>query len=163
MIIDLLDSNFGTGLVGIIGVILGVVLDRWVRSWGKVQCTIGSWTIAVGNPADPAARQLEVTFLNGKELNVAVLDMRVEFYKGGKPLEAWTQPGLAFVEDFGPRRPIGPVNLTPGLAVPRTISVIADRKDKQRALTTADRAEFVASVSSGEEIRRELSDPWRGS
>jgi hypothetical protein len=86
--------------------------------------------------------------------------MRVEFYKGGEPLEDWTRPTLQFVDDAGYKSSLAPVNLPPRVAVTRTFSVIAGRDDKRRALATADRAEFVASIIGAGEKREELSPPW---
>jgi hypothetical protein len=65
-------------------------------------------------------RSLQVTFENGKDLPVIVSEMRVEFYKEDKPLEAWTRPNLAFVDEREHSSPLGPVNIPPHESRQRT-------------------------------------------
>lgn len=121
------------GVFSIVGTLLGVVAglfgERWVRSWGEVRCEIADWTINVGALAGPEESLLEVRFLNEKELPVVVWELRMEFYKGGEPLEAWAHPTTQFVDEVtGRRSPLGPVNLPPRVAVSRTISLAAGRE-----------------------------------
>jgi hypothetical protein len=51
------------------------------------------------------------------------------------------------------------VNLPPHLAVTRTISLVAGSEERRRELGTADRAVFVANISSAEDKREELTLP----
>ena len=96
------------GVLGVVGVVLGLFGERWVRRWGDVQCMIkeDDWYVPEGaypiGGDTPRERRLRVTFLNRKELPVTVWDMRVEFYKGGRPLEEWTEwarPRVLLVEE----------------------------------------------------------------
>ena len=159
-------ETIAVGVFSIVGTLLGVVAglfgERWVRSWGEVQCEMADWRINVGTSAGPEESQLEVRFLNEKELPVVVWELRVEFYKGGESLEDWAHPTALFVDEVtGHRRsPLGPVNLPPRLAVTRTISLVAGSEERRRELGTADRAVFVAHISGAEDKREELTLPW---
>jgi hypothetical protein len=167
MISDLLDSNFATGLIGLIGVVLGVVLQRWERKWGAVRCEL-DWQVAraAGSVDSPGGvqveeRQLKVTFRNEKDLPVTVLKMEVVFYNGGKPIDKWARPEVGVFDERGQTSPVTLVNLPSHIAVPRTISVTADRgnPEKRRMLEEADRAEFVATIVGARDKREKLTPP----
>src|SRR5215211_3532875 len=168
MILDLLDSNFATGLVGLIDVVLGLFLERWVRRWGAVRCEI-DWQVARGASSvdSPGGvqveeRHLQVTFRNEKDLPVTVLEMGVVFYKGGKPIEEWARPDVKVFDERGETSPVSLVNLPSHIAVLRKISVTPERDNpfKRRVLEEADRAEFVAIIVGARDKREELSPPW---
>jgi hypothetical protein len=159
------------GLVGgiftLLGVVVGLFGERWVRRVGEVRCTVDKWYPQQTGPrpgggATAQERRLQVTFLNRKEMPVIVWEMRVEFYKGGEPLEEWARPSVQFVDvPTGQSSPQDPVNLPPYVPVTRTISVTpVDTHQKLRALEEADRAEFVANLLGAEDKREELSPPW---
>jgi hypothetical protein len=86
------------GVFSIVGAVAGAVAgllgERWRRSWGKVRCEIVDWRVSAGPPTAPTERELEVRFVNEKELQVIVLDMRVAFYTGDKPLKERARPAL---------------------------------------------------------------------
>jgi hypothetical protein len=155
-----------TGVFTLLGVLVGLLGEPLTRRLGRVRCTIDSWKRSAGTPEEPVTRMLQVTFLNGKELPVVVREMRVEFYKGGKPVPEWARPHLEFVDETSvqPRRPLGPVNLPSREAVPLTISVSAggDRDDAWKELAKVDRAVFTAKLVGAGDKRRELSPPWQG-
>jgi hypothetical protein len=144
------------------GALAGLLGERWVRSRGNVQCMILAWTENEGNNAGPSVRGLEVRFVNEKELPVMVLDMRVEFYKGRKPLEEWARPSLQFVDQAGFKSPLSPVNVPLRSAVALQFIVAAGRDDIQRELAQTDRGEFVAKIVGAGEKRAELPSPWWG-
>jgi hypothetical protein len=83
-----------TGIITVGGTLLGAVVglfgERWVRTWGNVRCDlIWQSTQNAGSPDSPGGvevqeRQLEATFLNHKDVPVTVWEMRVMFYKGGR-------------------------------------------------------------------------------
>ena len=149
------------GGFALLGVVVGLFGERWVRSWGDVRCEIDDWSINVGTSAGPEESRLDVRFLNEKELPVVVWDMGVEFYKGEEPLEEWADPTALFVDEVtGSRSRVGPVNLPPRVAVTRTISLVSGREDKRQELGKVDRAIFVANISGAEDKREELSLPW---
>jgi hypothetical protein len=158
-------ETIAVGVFSIVGTLLGVVAglfgERWVRSWGDVRCEIPNWSITVGNPAEPEESQVEVRFLNEKELPVVVWEVGVEFYKGEEPLEAWAHPTAVFLDEAtGIRSPVAPVNLPPRVAVMRTLILVSGREDKRQELARADRAVFVANMSGAPDIREELTPPW---
>jgi hypothetical protein len=153
-------SIVGAVAGAVVGVVAGLFGERWVRSRGAVRCQRVDWRVIVGPTTNPTERQLEVRFVNEKELPVIVLDMWVAFYKGGAPLEEWVRPQLTFV-NRSDKSPLSPVNVPGRSAVMRTFSVIAGRDDIQRQLATTDRAEFVANIVGAGERRAELSPPWR--
>ena len=156
------------GLVGgvftIIGVFLGLIGEPLLRRRGKVRCDIArdAWQIQVGTPETPVESQFDVTFWNGKEIPIAVMGVRMEFYKGKRKLEEWARPDLVFGTEEALLGPL-PWNLPAREAVVQSIRVIADAEseDKQRELAKTDRAVFVASVVGARDKRKELVPPWR--
>src|SRR5918997_4079464 len=169
MILDFLNSSVGAALVGVLGALSGVVLERWMRRWGEVRCVIGDkdWSVARSgfsakdNGNTVAERMLKVLFVNDKDLPVTVMDMQVVFYKDGKPLEEAERPDVKVVNEQGHRSEISLVSIPPHVPVTRTLFVAPDAAHKQRALEEADRAEFVAIMLGTEDKRMELKPPWR--
>jgi hypothetical protein len=111
-------------ILTLVGVVAGPFVGRYVRTLGKVRCTLDSWypqrTGYSSSGSVAEERSLQVTFENGKDLPVIVSEMRVEFYKEDKPLEAWTRPNLAFVDEREHSSPLGPVNIPPHESRQRT-------------------------------------------
>ena len=60
-------DTIAVGVFSIVGTLLGVVLglfgERWVRRWGQVRCEIDSWE-AIEPSNDTEERDLQVSFLN---------------------------------------------------------------------------------------------------
>jgi hypothetical protein len=152
------------GVFSIVGAVAGAVAgllgERWRRSWGKVRCEIVIWRVTVGTSTAPTERELEVRFVNEKELQVIVLDMRVAFYTGDKPLEERARPDLMFGSGNN-KTALSPVNVPGRSAVTQAFSVIAGRADIQRELAATNRAEFVANIVGAGKRRAELSPTWR--
>jgi hypothetical protein len=162
-------DTIAVGVFSIVGTLLGGTLglvgERLVRRIGEVQCKIHRWWIQQG-AARPGGggtaeeRRLEVTLLNRKELPVTVTDMRVVFYKGGKPLEGWTEPNISFVDGSVQGSSVGLVNIPPYTGVTRILSVVPGRTDKLRELEKPDKAEFVAKIVGAKDIKKTLTPPW---
>jgi hypothetical protein len=148
------------GVLGIVGVAVGLFRERWVRSWGKVWCEVVDWRVSEGPSTAPTVRELEVRFVNEKELPAIVLDMWVAHYKGDEPLEVWARPDLMFGSGVT-KTALSPVNVPARSAVTRTFSLIAGRDDMQRELAATNRAEFVANIVGAGKRRAELSPTWR--
>jgi hypothetical protein len=76
-------------VLGLIVLLVGPFVTRYVRALGKVQCTVDFWyPQRIGfSPGGSVAekRRLQVTFSNRKDVPVTVSEMRVEFYKEGQP------------------------------------------------------------------------------
>jgi hypothetical protein len=166
--LEFVNSNVGTGLIGLIGVVLGLVLDRWVRRWGAVRCKI-DWQVArgAGSVNSPGGlqvdeRQLKFTFRNEKDLPVTVLKMEGVFYKGSKPLEEWARPDVKIFDERRETSVGSLVNLPSHKAVSRTISLAPERNNpfKRRMLEEADEAEFVAAIIGARDKREQLTPPW---
>jgi len=120
----------------------------------------------------PRERRLRVMFRNGKELPVTVWDMRVEFYKAGRPLEEWTEwtrPRVQLVEESHNISELRAVILPPHIPVSLEIRVTPlgahdtdqEQAAKLRVLEEAERAEFVANLIDARDKRMELAPPWR--
>ena len=166
------------GVLGVVGVVLGLFGERWVRRWGDVQCMIkeDDWYVPEGaypiGGDTPRERRLRVTFLNRKELPVTVWDIRVEFYKGGRPLEEWTEwarPRVLLVEESRDISELRAVILPPHIPVSLEIRVSPlgahdtdqEQAAKLRVLEEAERAEFVANLIGARDKKMELAPPWR--
>jgi hypothetical protein len=157
-----------TGVFTLMGVVVGLLGERWVRTWGEVQCKIDWWsTRGAGGLDSPGGvqvqeRQLRVTFLNRKDVPVTVWDMRVVFYRGDKALNEKERPHTEFADAEVGRRSLDLVNLPPRIPVTRTITVTPgrDEPDKQQAVEEADRVEFVAIIEGTGDIRMKLAS-WK--
>jgi hypothetical protein len=167
------------GIAGaVVGALLGLFSERWVRTWGKVLCEI-EWKVVQGGGNVVrrnvvGERQLKATFLNRKDVPVTVWAMWVVFYKGGEPLDEEERPSMQFVDASAPggRSPMDLVNLPPRIPVMRTIFVAPGttesgilrgvKSESLRAVEEADRAEFVAIIEGAKDIRIQLA-PWNDS
>jgi hypothetical protein len=169
------------GVFGIAGAVVGAVVglfgERWVRRWGDVQCRIkeDDWYVPedaypIGGDI-PRERRLRVTFRNRKELPVTVWDMRVEFYKGERPLEEWAEwarPRMHLVDESGNRSEFRHKILPPHIPVSLEIRVSPlgardtdqEQTAKLREMAEADKAVFVASLSDARDERKKLKEPW---
>jgi hypothetical protein len=152
--------------IGLIGWVAAPLVARYVRTLGKVECIVKSWDVHRGafhakvDRTVAEERHLQVEFKNGKDVPITVSELRVEFYKGGQPLEDGARPGLEFVGDQDRRSPLGPVSIPPHGHEPRTMSVNPGRDDIVEELQKADRAVFVAHFDSVGDERVELTPPW---
>jgi hypothetical protein len=163
-------DTLAAGVFGIAGAVVGTLLglfgERWARTLGKVRCEI-KWLSARGAGSRPNVevqeRQLEVTFLNRKDVPVTVWDMQVVFYKEGKPLGEEERPSTRLVDANVPggRGPLDLVTLPPRVHVKQTISVEPGHNEhvKQRAVEAADRVEFQVSIEGARNITMALA-PW---
>jgi hypothetical protein len=148
---------------------MGLFGERWVRTWGEVRCdlrwlnTRGAGSVDSPGGVEVQERQLEVTFLNRKDVPVTVWEMRVVFYRGNKPLDDEERPHVAFTRPSGGMGP-GPfelVNLSPRIPVRRTVIVSPGHEEhrRQRAVEEADRIEFLAEIEGAKTISTRLA-PW---
>lgn len=152
------------GVLGIAGVVVGLFGERWVRTRGKVQCDI-RWRNGKDTPDKLAGlevqeRQLEATFLNYKDVPVTVWDLRVEFYKRGKLLDAQEHSDLHFSTPRGGSRPsFELVTLHPRIPASRTVHVSPGYNEpfRERAAEEANRIEFVAVIEGANDIRKRLA------
>jgi len=167
--VRVLTDQIVTGIVvAVVTVPLTLLAQRLARKLGKVNCEL-SWkpTMGEGSVDSPGGvrfreRQLAVTFTNRKDVPVNVREMRVDFYKGGKPLDAQERPHLEFAGSRGGRQQMFErATLHPRMPESRTVIVSPghDEAVRQRAVEEADRIEFVAVIEEAKDIRTRL-DPW---
>jgi hypothetical protein len=138
-----------------------------VRTLGGLDCDI-YWqnTRSAGSVDSPGGvevlqPQLNITFKNRKDIPVTVRSMRVELYRGDKPLDKEERPDTQFTREPGGQGPFELVNLPPRIPVSRTIIVDPghNQRDKQRAVKEADRVGFQATIDAATEVRIGLA-PW---
>jgi hypothetical protein len=159
-----------------VGVVLSVVLaplgqrsvQFLLRGLSRVDCEF-SWnpTMGEGSVDSPGGvrfreRQLTATLTNRKDVPVNVREMRVDFYKGGKPLDVQERPYLEFAGSRGGRQlSFELATLHPRIPESRTVIVSSghDEAARQRAVEEADRIEFVAVIEGAKDIRTRLA-PW---
>jgi hypothetical protein len=163
-------DTIAVGVFTLLGVVVGLFGERWVRRLGRVWCEVDAWYVARGRGTTAEERRLQVTFLNGKDLDVTVWDMRVEFSKGGQLLEEGERPHVKFIDEHNQWSQPGPVNLPSRKPVTRTLSVALGDvhsgsmtrpdPDKLRAVQGADRAEFVASIIDAKDKKKKLTPTW---
>lgn len=133
-IIRVVADQIVTGIVsGIVvavvsGVLFVVLVPRWLRKSGKVDCEL-LWKVArgagsVGSPGrEVEQRQLTVTFKNHKDVPVTVRSMKVVFYRGNKPLDEQERPHVQFTRNGGSPGPFELVSLPPYEPVTRRVIV----------------------------------------
>jgi hypothetical protein len=153
-------NTIAVGVFSIVGTLLGVALglfgERWVRRWGAVRCVVDSWE-AIEPTNGIEERDIQVTFLNDKDVNAVIWDMRVEFHREGHES---LFPPLTYSEGVDRGQLVGKLNLPPQIAVTRRMRMSLHGEDLRMAWS-ADRAEFVATIAGIGEGREELRPPWR--
>jgi hypothetical protein len=160
------------GVLGIVGVVLGLLLQRFLQRTGAVRHRIGEgdWFVERSTRAEVEERRLRVAFLNRKDVPVTVWGMRVEFSRGGVPLEDWARPHVQRVEQDGGISELSPVTLPPHIHVPLVIRVIPERVPhdtpqertaRLQKLQEADSAVFEATLIGARDKREKLKEPWR--
>ena len=171
------------GVLGIVGAVVGVMVglfgERWLRRWGEVECRIekGDWYVERDRGGGVVKeRRLRVAFLNRKELPVTLWGVRIEFSKGGEPLEEWARPLVRLVKEPGSiaderiTDELGAVTLPPHIPVPLEFSVLPEggamqgtdqeRAEKLRTLKETDSATFVATFFDARPKREKLEEAW---
>jgi len=135
------------------GVLFVVLVPRWLRKSGKVDCEL-LWEVArgAGSAGSPGRevqqRQLTVTFKNHKDVPVTVRSMKAVFYRGNKLLDEQEHPHVQFTRNGGRPGPFQLVSLPPFEPVTLRVTVYPgnDEPTRQRAVEEADRVEFVAEI-----------------
>lgn len=153
-------DTIAVGVFSIVGTLLGVALglfgERGVRRWGAVRCVVDSWE-AIEPTNGTEERDIQVTFLNDKDVNAVIWDMRVEFHREGH--ESLVPP-LTYSKGVDRGQLVGKLNLPPQIAVTQRMRVSLHGEDLRMAWS-AERAEFVATIAGIGEGREELRPPWR--
>jgi hypothetical protein len=162
-----MSAQIVTGLFTLLGVALGLFGERWVRTVGRVRCDL-RWanSLGAGGVDSPGGvevqqRQLEVTFLNRKDVPVTVWDMQVTFYKGDMPLDEEERPQMNFAPERSAPARFERATLPPRIHVSRTVVVSPGHNEyrRQQAVEEADRIEFTAEIEGAGTISARLA-PW---
>jgi hypothetical protein len=149
------------GLVSLAVSVVVLFVQRLLRERGELHPEV-AWTSGgfTGGRSGRKGlgREFEVKFFNNRDVDLALWDIRLEFYKGS---ERTIRLSLNFADD--PNRSLVRVlNLPSRIAISRTMEMVVEGDSWDavnptlRLLKEADRAEFVGVIPGGEEIREKL-------
>jgi hypothetical protein len=141
----------GLAIIGtLLGVLVGLFGERYVRQFGALRCDIDAWTGAQhASPGVPEDRIFEVNFFNEKDVDLALWDVRLEFAQGNEEPE---RVSLRFA-DTGEW--VSVLNLPSRVAVSRSMRVTAGGPVLERA-RRANQVRFVGIVPGGKEFGKDL-------
>ncbi len=149
-----------TGIFTLLGSLLGVIVglfgERYIRQRGKVRCDdIVAWTGEENpSPGAPEVRHFEVSFYNEKDVALALWDIHMEVVpEDGDP----ERVGIRFSGEAGEW--VSVLNLPPRVAVSRGMQVTAGGATLEK-IWHAGQLRFVGIIPGGEEFSKELPS-WR--
>jgi hypothetical protein len=148
------------GLVSLVVAVVLLFVQRYLRQRGELHPE-ARWVRGGYSRGESERREFEVKFFNERDVNVALWEIRLEFYEGGKRT-AYLKPD--FAGDSG-RGPVGVLNLPSRVAIARTMGVTVEEdtleaaRETLRPLRQAESAWFVGVIPGGEEVRVRLP-PW---
>lgn len=155
----------GVAVGGLVSLVVAVVLlfvQRYLRERGGLNPEI-TWTQGGHSMGESVRREFEVKFFNARDVDVALWDIRLEFYKEGRRT-ASLEPNFA-----GTPGPVRVLNLPSRVAIVREMGVEIKRdtleavRQEVLPLIEADKAVFRGVIPGGEEIREDLKGeppPW---
>ena len=148
------------GLVGTLGgVWWGQVLEDRRRRRGEVRREVNAWAgWATSTSGDTETRNFEMRFFNDRDVNIALWDVQVEYYREGsligtivpRSTSGGTGTGL------GPGE-VEPIDLESRKSVYVSLQLVAEG-EKLSLVKSADQLQFVATMMPGEE---KISKPLR--
>jgi hypothetical protein len=155
--------------VSLVVALVLILVQRRVRKLGdlrrEITWTSGGFTGGRSPGLKGLGREFEAKFFNERDVDLALWDIRLEFYKGG---ECAARFSLNFADNTN-RDAVRVLNLPSRIAISRTMEMVIERETWDlvnptvRLLKQADKAEFVGVIPGGEEIREELQGelpPW---
>src|ERR671932_2895821 len=97
------------GVLGMIGVLAGMLLERHLQGRGKVRCVVSDWEVTEVEPLDQAFCSFEVYLFNERLLATGLRDVSVAFYRDGEQGRVYLLKDRASSEslkvlDLPPRR-----------------------------------------------------------
>jgi hypothetical protein len=161
------------GVLGMIGVLAGMLLERHLQGRGKVRCVVSDWEVTEVEPLDQAYCSFEVYLFNERLLATGLRDVSVVLYRDGE--EGWvcllkeriTAEKLQ-VLDLPPRRwvHVRPYATFEGQEAQRLIGVrrvdlvgrFPDGSEFKQQVV--GREDFFATHSAPVDLRRDYSNPW---
>jgi hypothetical protein len=156
------------GLVSLIVAVVLMFVQRLLRTLGElrreVTWTSGGFTGGRSPGRKGVGREFEAKFCNTRDVDIALWDIRLEFYKGS---ERTARLSLNFADDPN-RSPVRVLNLPSKIAISRTMEMVVEGdtwdavNPTLRLLKEANRAEFVGVIPGGEEIREEIREELKG-
>jgi len=153
------------GMLTIVGVVTGALLERFLRRLGKLRCAFGEWNLNVDY--QPPSFSFIGKFFNERDVGVGLRDIRVVFYSGRVEKECAElyfgheaalhpdgQPGgTRFREEYTGQRAEA-LNLPAGQWLSRPLR--GSVNDKQ-SLQGCDRAVFRGHLPKGKRFEREIA------
>jgi hypothetical protein len=151
----------GLAIAGtLLGIAVGVLVEHWLRRRGELRIHASKWR-EFGQ--GPTILQIDMRFFNDCDVNIALWDARVEFYRGGVyigalPLHVPAQGYrgsnvLRGPIDLESRKSVYLTDVEVGWHPPRWPEEVSPEQRRG-----ADRVEFVATrVPGGKQMRKSLS------
>ena len=137
------------GVLAIVGVVAGMLLERHLQGRGKLRCVLSEWELTEVEPLQRALCSFEVYLFNERLLATGLRDICVAFHLEGKeevlyPLKRSATAESLSLLDLPPRRW---VRVKP-------YALFGDRE--ARKLPAFRRADFVGRFPDGREFRRQI-------
>jgi hypothetical protein len=143
------------GFIALAGSFGALLMNRYLRERGELQCEINAWVHTYANPGQEA-RDFEVRFFNNKDVSTALWNIRVEFFKDDA-LSVSLNP-----KNLTTGAPIEELNMPSRVTLSWVMRLQAseDAEEHLRQVQETDRSEFVGTIPGGKEFRREMV-PWK--
>jgi hypothetical protein len=140
------------GLIGLLSSQATLYVQRWLRERGELRCSVRAWTNATAG-TEREERSFELQFFNEKDVNLALWDIKVKFYKPGEP--PVTRIPKAVPGTIGAGSTVSSLNL-PSRVTTDYALVVKANEETQAQLKASDRAEFVGTFPGGEGFTCEM-------
>ncbi len=137
------------GVLGIIGVLVGMLLERHLQGRGKLRCVVSDWELTEVGPLDRAFCSFEVYFFNERHLATGLRDVSVVLYRDG-------EEGLVcLLKDRITSEQLKVLDLPPRRWVHMRPYAMFEGKEAQR-LTGLRLVELVGRFPNGSEFRQKV-------
>jgi hypothetical protein len=142
------------GIFSIVGTLLGVLVgllgERYARERGKLHCEIDAWTGEERNSyGAPEVRHFEATFYNEKDVALALWEVHME------AVQEDGETDLVGLQLTSTGEWVNVLNLPPHVAISQTMKATAGGEVLYR-LKHAHQLRFVGVIAGGKELIREL-------
>jgi hypothetical protein len=149
-------TTIAIAVLGVVGTLGGVwwgqVLDDKRRRRGEVRREVSAWLEGTTNTAgDTETRTFDMRFFNDRDVNIALWDVQVEYYREGSRIGTIV-PRPASVPQSMPTPPeeVEPIDLESRKSVYMSLQLVAEGEELS-LLKSADQLQFVATMMPDDE------------
>jgi hypothetical protein len=149
-------TTIALAVIGVVGTLGGVwwgqVLEDRRRRRGEVRREISAWVEGTTNTAgDTETRTFDMRFFNDRDVNIALWDVQVEYYREGSLIGTIIRrPAPVPQPPPGPPEEVEPIDLESRKSVYTSLQLVAEGEELS-LLKSADQLQFVATMMPDEE------------